>query len=471
MFAARFPTLVFIAVVASAVILTAVGRADDISPERLKLSDKARLGGTMSQFARALENAEPVKADPLALRTSEEKLKGLGLEVYPKIAPAVVVIHSALGHGTGFLIDGDGWLITNHHVVRTGKPDPKTGALQLVVYMGKLENGVMQIIRDPVPAQVYKANAVQDLALVKLSRKPKGLDKLPFLPLASDKILPGTDCVAVGHPASGILWTLRSGEVSGIANWPQDMVDIVVKLMVLPPGERDAAKAMISRMDRRKVVLSSCGLNPGDSGGPLVNKNGEIIAVSFAIPAVRESGEVGKFSYHVHLDELKAFLADRNKLPATAPAYVPDVMPSGVMFEIVDLARDGTPDALVFGKQKNQPPSGLLLDLRGSNEGVRPDDLLDPKKLEKWKFQFAFHREPYPTAFYDTRGSGEVDLVLMDTDNKGRADVMLRRVDGKWVAADAKDRSLIDPALFADKQLQRAFGPYARLLDRTMFRR
>src|SRR5262245_52918772 len=76
-------------------------------------------------------------------------------ELYAKVAPAVVVVRTATGHGTGFLVHPDGWVVTNHHVIARAGLDRKTGAQEATVYLGRLRDGLMELDKRGVPALVY----------------------------------------------------------------------------------------------------------------------------------------------------------------------------------------------------------------------------------------------------------------------------------------------------------------------------
>src|SRR5690606_36307314 len=120
------------------------------------------------------------------------------------------------GHGTGFLISDDGWIVTNHHVASAGstaKTGEANGTQFAYVHLGKMEDGVMVVDETPLPAIIYKLSEQLDLALLKLYKLPEAVEKLPFIKLAEAAPKPGTTCVAIGHPKSGMLWTDRSGEV------------------------------------------------------------------------------------------------------------------------------------------------------------------------------------------------------------------------------------------------------------------
>jgi S1-C subfamily serine protease len=429
----------------------------DPKAEALVLSDKARAAPSVAAILGRLKPAAfDVKDAQGADRTGA---KGIGLKVYPKVAPAVVLVRSPTGTGTGFLIDPAGWVVTNYHVIADALPDTRrTGALQVKVYLGKLVGGQMDIIRQGVDAYVYKKAPVQDLALLKLAGKPEGVPELPSLSLSGEDIKPGMSCVAIGHPAAGALWTLRSGEVAAVSRWPQDRKDVVLGLLTLDrEQDRRAAEQALDRIPPVRVVLSTCGVNPGDSGGPLVDEAGKLIAVTFARPRPREGVELNVFSYHVHRDELKVFLGDDlARLPATPPPDVPDALPSGVLAEA---RRVGGLGLLLFGEARGKPATGLLLDLKGSNPQLTPDELADPDKRAAWKYQFALHRTKPARAFYDSDGDGRIDKILIDVDGDGQADMSLGLEGGRWKFGTVGPAALIDPAHFGDRGLRERFAP------------
>jgi hypothetical protein len=260
--------------------------------------------------------------------------------------------------------------------------------------------------------------------------------------------------VAIGHPAAGLLWSVRSGEVSGVGNWPHEMIDAVMARLSAEVKDRERVNTLIANMPKRRVVLSTCGLNPGDSGGPLVNIKGELIGVSFAVP--RSDPERGvslaKFSYHVHLDEVKAFLADR---PAEPQVAVPDPWPTAVYCARLDLDDDGMPDTLAFGMERGQQIVGLVLDLdQDSDPEFKPSQLASPAGRRAWDFEFAIQRSPLHRTFYDTDNNGTIDLILTDNDQDGEADAVLRLNKGTWAKDEARGRKMIDQTLL-DRQAMR----------------
>jgi serine protease Do len=148
------------------------------------------------------------------------------------------------GIGTGMVIDSEGHLVTNNHVV--------AGASKITVKMASGEE---------FAAKVVGADPKTDLAVIKI----KPLPNLPYLKFGdSDRLRVGEWVVAIGNPR-GLEQTVTAGIISakhrtGISD-PSSYQDFI---------QTDAA------------------INPGNSGGPLLNLAGEVIGVNAAI--VSESG-------------------------------------------------------------------------------------------------------------------------------------------------------------------------------------
>ncbi|MEZ5399702.1 MAG: trypsin-like peptidase domain-containing protein [Bryobacteraceae bacterium] len=142
--------------------------------------------------------------------------------------------------GSGFLVNADGLIVTNNHVI--------SGSQKLEVTMSDQTRYTAQIVdRDPY----------NDLALIRIS--PKG--KLQFLRLGdSDKIQVGQKVLAIGNPF-GLSGTLTTGIVSSLGR-----------------NIRDEGGQTLEGM-----IQTDAAINPGNSGGPLLDSNGTVIGVNTAI--------------------------------------------------------------------------------------------------------------------------------------------------------------------------------------------
>ncbi len=369
--------------------------------------------------------------------------------VYSAVAPATVIVECGDSHGTGFVVDPDGWILTNYHVIEDADIDSRTCTRCVWVHFGRLDqDGYMQVIDERVRAFVFKWDKDKDLALLKVENGPNP-SRLPTVPLAKELPKPGSPCVVIGHPARGMLWTVRSGLLSGAGFWPSDLVDITVRRLVTdePHSEVSAGSP------QRKVLVSSCGLNPGDSGSALVNRNAELIGVSFAIPSGETSGGIhlDKFSYHVHLEEVRAFLANR---PASATICEPAAWPAGWSSRPIDIDGDGHVDALAFAESKSGPLVGLALDLDHDSHTKQSGLFSSGLSESQFDYEFVVHFSPLRRVFYDTDNNGQIDLIVNETE--GVSQQAFRLTGDGWICASITGR-LYDSKQFQDETLREAF--------------
>ena len=160
---------------------------------------------------------------------------------------AGVVLGRQQSTGSGFVIDPEGYIMTNAHVVNGAR------RVQIVLPSdnadGTLSTALSAKVRL-VPAQVVGVTTELDLALLKV----EGL-KLPALPLATySEVRQGEMVFAFGSP-NGLRNSLTHGLVSAVAR------------QVTPDSPQI-------------FVQTDAPINPGNSGGPLVNIRGEVVGVN-----------------------------------------------------------------------------------------------------------------------------------------------------------------------------------------------
>jgi S1-C subfamily serine protease len=392
-----------------------------------------------------------------ALRSNDEKTRGSAAGIYTAAAPAIVLLHCGESFGTGFLVSPEGWIVTNHHVVADAPINFKTGALVAKVFLGHLAEQMMVLDATPLRALVYKTDPQKDLALLRIESLPKGTKGLPALAVAQVAPTPGSDCLVIGHPRAGLLWTVRHGEIAATGFFPRDAVQNVTTRLASLGKEPPPLTKALAALPARKIWISTCLTNPGDSGAPVLNDKGEVIGVHFGAPRsdVTHDLVLDKFAYHVHLDDLKAFLADR---PAQPKPMVPDPWPAALTCQLIDADKDKILDTLMFFVKPNEPPVGLLCDLsQQSSAEFDPARISDPAVRKLWRYQFAYHRLPVRRAFYDTANSGQIDLILSDFKGTGIADAALKRDASGWKAVPAAGQKMLDAALFKDRRLAERF--------------
>jgi S1-C subfamily serine protease len=147
------------------------------------------------------------------------------------------------GAGSGFVIDTDGHILTNYHVIQ--------GAQTIEVTLGD---------RSRFKAKLIGVDTRNDLALVKID--PAGR-KLTTLPLGDSRnLLVGQRVLAIGNPF-GFQSTLTTGVVSSLGRTVQT-------------GENTFID---------EAIQTDAAINRGNSGGPLLNSHGEVIGINSAIYA------------------------------------------------------------------------------------------------------------------------------------------------------------------------------------------
>lgn len=350
-------------------------------------------------------------------------------ELFSRVAPSVFVVRTGTGHGTGFLVDNQGRIVTNHHVIKDGMlHDFARQGSYAWAYSGRVDSDGSMILNDePVRAFFLKADDERDLALLQLERLPAATP----IPLAPAPPRPGDDLSVLGHPSSGMLWTYRSGEVASVGSFPTDMMDFVMGRLFASDSGMDAADFT---ENPTRIVMSTAGANPGDSGGPAVDDQGRLVGVTFAGPAdVRDD----KFTYHVHVDEVRDFLA---QIPAAPSLFLPDAWNFGPRVELIDVFGDARPDVLLGGTSS---PDAYLFDLdNDSPRFVLVDTLV---KNRSWDFEVAIsHRGT--AVHYDTDGDGMIDLIAIGRGQDEAPDALLVLSAGRWRQITPDYEPLLSPA-------------------------
>jgi putative serine protease PepD len=202
--------------------------------------------------------------------------------VYAAASPSVVSVRTQSGSGTGFLVDSDGTIVTNAHVVGD--------ASQVQVRFE--DDGELHT------ARVLGVDASTDLAAIKVDAG--AADGVRPLALAdSDKVQVGEDAIAIGYPL-GLDRTATAGIVSGL--------------------DRDIQAPNGFSID--KVIQTDAPINPGNSGGPLLNSSGQVIGVNSQIAtAGGGNGSVG-IGFAVPANTVRDVLPQLEKGAAPEHAYL-----------------------------------------------------------------------------------------------------------------------------------------------------
>src|SRR5262245_47390724 len=211
-------------------------------------------------------------------------------EIYERDSSAVVMIigYSNSGQrgsgGTGSIVQQDGFVLTNAHVVieeQTGKPYPR-----LTIYLkpDRVSGDPKADLSRSGKGRVVAFSQSLDLALLKLD----GLSgPFPVLELDdSDRIEIGDRVVAIGHPEQGGLWTLTTGTISAQFD------------------NFNATKG-------KSVFQTETGLNRGNSGGPLLDTYGRMVGINTAIARLSSDGlPITSISFSLKSNVAKRWLQD-----------------------------------------------------------------------------------------------------------------------------------------------------------------
>ena len=179
------------------------------------------------------------------------------MSIYEKANPAVVRVETVIetpnrfgfifphgGQGSGFLVDTEGHILTNYHVVHDAT------AVQVVLTSG-----------ETLDATVAGRSPADDVALLKVD--PEDVAGIEPLPLAdSTSVETGEMAIAVGSPF-GLDNSVTVGVVSGV----------------------ERSRPGVMRRPITGMIQTDASLNPGNSGGPLLNAQGEVMGINTSIDA------------------------------------------------------------------------------------------------------------------------------------------------------------------------------------------
>jgi S1-C subfamily serine protease len=184
-------------------------------------------------------DSTPLATDLLALAAAEEQLLiNLYTEVSSSVVNIGVLTRTGGGTGSGFVLDGEGHIVTNNHVVE--------GAEQIVV---SFADGTT------AKAELVGADVDSDLAVIQVSVAPSLLRPVELGDSSTLRV--GQRAIAVGNPF-GLEQTMTAGIISALGRVVQQETGFSLPQLI----QTDAA------------------INPGNSGGPLLDSQGRVIGVN-----------------------------------------------------------------------------------------------------------------------------------------------------------------------------------------------
>jgi S1-C subfamily serine protease len=315
--------------------------------------------------------------------TRVQVVQGLGREggfdpaqIYDRLSPGVVTILSLFkggsslledggegGQGSGFVLDGDGYIATNAHVVTIDQADGTEKADQVYVEF---------IDGNRVPAEIVGHDPNADVALLKVN--PDGLALTPLHLGESHTIAVGEPVAAIGSPF-GERQSLSIGVISAL----------------------DRTIRSLTQFEIGDAIQTDAAINPGNSGGPLLDAEGRVIGINaqiksqsgggegvgFAVPvdavrrSLRELRDKGRVDYaYLGVETLTVWpqLAERIKLHVNTGALVQDVV-DGSPAE--DAGLEAGHEDIAFQGQDGIAVGGDLIVAVDGKQLTREHDLAD----------------------------------------------------------------------------------------------
>ena len=209
--------------------------------------------------------------------TRVQVVEGVGREggfdpaqIYDRLSPGVVTVLSLFrggsslledggegGQGSGFVLDGNGYIATNAHVVTTDEGDGTEKADQVYVEF---------IDGNRVTADIVGHDPNADVALLKID--PEGLSLTPLHLGESHTISVGQPVAAIGSPF-GERQSLSIGVISAL----------------------DRTIRSLTQFEIGDAIQTDAAINPGNSGGPLLDAAGRVIGINAQIKSQSGGGE------------------------------------------------------------------------------------------------------------------------------------------------------------------------------------
>ena len=220
-----------------------------------------------------LKETKTINVNPSKFDTKSEALSAT--EAYNKVAPAAVVVSTKSvtqgyfmhtqeveGIGSGFIINEEGYILTNYHVIQ--------GAQEISV---TLSNDVT------TTAQVVNYDENQDVAMIKITDESVEIPATVELG-DSDALQPGEEVIAIGTPLS------------------TELSSTVTKGIISATSRSVAVESGVTM----NLIQTDAAINAGNSGGPLVNTKGEVVGINSS----KISGEaVEGIGFSIPINDIK----------------------------------------------------------------------------------------------------------------------------------------------------------------------
>jgi serine protease Do len=253
------------------------------------------------------------------------------------------------GEGSGILLSGDGYIVTNNHVVEPVAESEGNGELVVRLDNGREFDNVRIIGRDPQT----------DLAVIKI----EGVRGLPAAKLGdSGKLRVGEWAIAVGNPL-GFNSSVTLGIISAL-------------------DRRGPRSGTADGLDR--LIQTDAAINPGNSGGALANIDGEVIGINTAI-ATETGGNIG-IGFAIPISQARRVIEQLVENGKVERAYL------GVVYQTLDSIDRKTVPAGV--RLPGDGVGAVIVSADGAGDAVLPGSPAERAGLRKWDVIRAIEGRP-----------------------------------------------------------------------------
>jgi putative serine protease PepD len=213
---------------------------------------------------------EPLPTDPAPLPANNTNVAAVADELLPSVVHIKVSGGSQQATGSGFVVDDDGHVITNNHVVALAE---ESGDITVVT-----------VDEEEREASIVGRSPSYDLAVLRVD--PDGLKPASVGTSATLRV--GEPVVAIGSPL-GLTSTVTTGIVSAL--------------------DRPVTAGGSGESSYMSAIQTDAAINPGNSGGPLVNLHGQVIGINSAIVSLGstlggDSGSIG-LGFAIPIDQVR----------------------------------------------------------------------------------------------------------------------------------------------------------------------
>jgi serine protease Do len=331
---------------------------------------------------RSAAAAQPSSPDPL--EEMNQSVDALVAKVWPSVVQILVTSYGPREDGergnasvvlgrqravaSGFVIDPDGYIMTNAHVVNGAQ------RIQVVLPPADANGSLASALSGKtkiMTARIVGVTTEIDLALLKVEAK------LPALPLAQyTKVRQGEAVFAFGSPG-GLRNTITRGIISAVARQPDPDSPLI-------------------------YIQTDAAINPGNSGGPLVNVKGEVVGVNtfilsqsggneglgFAVPCatartafrqIRKYGQLRRQEIGIGIQTVTPTMAASLGLSRDYGVIVSDVLPGGpaqlagvkagdILVSVDGQPADNLPTVSYYFRLRDSSDPVQLVTLRGTTQ-------------------------------------------------------------------------------------------------------